>query len=149
MQHFEEPLEAPDLHIAGLRLWVHGRQFPMADDYWDGNWLQVTVHCGAPGARVWVTGPILHVSEIAHFLRGVEAIYASLQGEATLPCMEPELGVTLTAEGRGHITMVVAITPDHLSQAHRFTFTLDQSYLPPVMDYCRTLLRQYPIKGQP
>jgi hypothetical protein len=76
-------------------------------------------------------------------------IDASLQGEATLPCMEPELAVTLTAEGRGHITMVVAITPDHLAQAHRFTFVIDQSYLPPVMDSCRTLLRQYPVKGQP
>jgi hypothetical protein len=52
MLHFEEPLGAPDLQIAGLRLWVHDRQFPMADDYWDGNWLQVTVHCGAPGASV-------------------------------------------------------------------------------------------------
>jgi hypothetical protein len=121
----------------------------MADDYWDGNWLQVTVHCAAPGARVWVTGPILHVPEIAHFLRGIEALHASLQGEATLPCMEPELAVTLTAEGLGHITMVVAITPDHLAQAHRFTFHLDQSYLPPVMDSCRTILRQYPVKGQP
>ena len=149
MQNFEEPLGAPDLQVAGLRLWVHGRQFPMADDYWDGNWLQVTVHCGAPGASVWVTGPILHVPEIAQFLRGVEALHASLQGEAILPCMEPELAVSLTAERRGHMTMVVAMTPDHLFQAHRFTFTIDQSYLPPVMDSCRAILRQYPVKGQP
>jgi hypothetical protein len=63
--------------------------------------------------------------------------------------MEPELAMTLTAEGRGHITMVVDITSDHLSQAHRFTFTIDQSYLPPVIDSCRTILRQYPVKGQP
>ena len=149
MQNCEEPLGAPDLQIAGLRLWVHGRQFPMADDYWDGNWLQVTVHCAAPGAHVWVTGPILHVPEIAQFLRGVEAIHASLQGEAILPCMEPELAVTLTAERLGHITLVVAITPDHLAQTHRFTFIIDQSYLPPVIDSCRAILRQYPIKGQP
>jgi hypothetical protein len=111
--------------------------------------LHVTIHCGAPGASVWVTGPILHVSEIAHFLRGVEAMNTSLQGEATLPCMEPEFAVTLTAQELGHITMVVAITPDHLSQPHRFTFTIDQSYLPQVIDSCRTLLRQYPVKGQP
>jgi hypothetical protein len=63
--------------------------------------------------------------------------------------MEPELDVTLTAEGLGHITMVVAITPDHLSQVHRFTLVIDQSYLPPMIDSCRTLLQQYPVKGQP
>ena len=148
MSNFEEPLGAPNLHIAGLRLWVHGRQFPMADDYWDGNWLHVTVHCAAPRARVWITGPILHVPEMAHFLRGVEAIHASLQGEAILPCIEPELAVTLTAERLGHMTTVVAITPDHLSQVHRFTFALDQSYLLQVIDSCRTILRQYPMKGQ-
>jgi hypothetical protein len=101
------------------------------------------------GASVWISGPLIHLSEIAHFLRGVEAMHTSLQGEATLPCMEPEFAVTLTAQGLGHMTMVVAITPDHLSQAHRFTFALDQSYLPPVIDRCRTLLQQYPIKGQP
>ena len=100
-------------------------------------------------ASVWVTGPILHVSEIAHFVREVEAIHASLQGEATLPCMEPACAVTLTAEGLGHMTLVVTITPDHLSQAHRCTFALDQSYLPPLIASCRTLWRQYPIKGQP
>ena len=149
MHDFAEPLGAPDLQVAGLRLWVHGRQFPMADDYWDGNWLQVTVHCGAPGASVWVTGPILYVPEIARFLRGVEAIHASLHGEATLPCMEQELAVTLTVEVLGHITMVVYITSDHLSQTHRFTFVIDQNYLPPVIDSCRTILRQYPVKGQP
>jgi hypothetical protein len=121
----------------------------MADDYWDGNWLQVTVYCGAPGANVWVTGPILHVSELAHFLRGVEAIHTSLQGQATLSCMEPALAVTLITERLGHITMVVDITPDHLSQTHRFTFTIDQSYVPPVIDSCQTILRQYPVKGQP
>jgi hypothetical protein len=63
--------------------------------------------------------------------------------------MEPELAVSLTAERRGHMTMVVAITPDHLSQTHRFTFTLDQTFLPPVVDSCRTILQQYPVKGQP
>jgi hypothetical protein len=63
--------------------------------------------------------------------------------------MEPELTVKLTAEGLGHMTMIVAITPDHLSQTHRFTFTIDQSYLPPVIDSCRTLLHQYPVEGQP
>jgi hypothetical protein len=63
--------------------------------------------------------------------------------------MEPELAVSLTAERLGHITMVVDITSDHLSQAHRFTFPLDQSYLPPVIDSCRAILQQYPIKGQP
>ena len=45
-------LGEPALRIAGFQLWVHGYQFPDSNDYWDGNWLRVTVHCGAAGASV-------------------------------------------------------------------------------------------------
>ncbi|MFC4159857.1 hypothetical protein [Chitinimonas lacunae] len=41
-----EALGEPDLLIAGLRVWIHGSQFPNAVDYWDGNWLRVTAYCG-------------------------------------------------------------------------------------------------------
>ncbi len=27
----------PDLRLEGLRIWVHGRQFPDHQDYWDGE----------------------------------------------------------------------------------------------------------------
>jgi len=39
-------LGMPDLKLEGLQIWIHGRQFPDAADYWDGNWLRVTAHCG-------------------------------------------------------------------------------------------------------
>jgi len=54
----------------------------------------------------------------------------SLQGVAKLDCVEPELRVELRAVDRlGHLEMVVDITPDHLSQKHRFSIGVDQSYL--------------------
>jgi hypothetical protein len=148
MQGLENTLGEPDLQLAGLRIWIHGRQFPASDDYWDGNWMNVTVHCGAPGANVWVSGPIIHLSEIAHFLQGAAALHTSLQGEAALSCMEPELAVRLKAEDLGHIAMTVDITPDNVAQAHRFTFTIDQTYLPRVIHSCQTILQQYPVKEQ-
>ena len=44
-------LGKPDLRVAGFQLWVHGREFPDAQDEWDGNWLRLTAHCGeAAGA---------------------------------------------------------------------------------------------------
>jgi hypothetical protein len=149
MKNPEDKLGQPDLQLAGLRMWIHGRQFPSTDDYWDGNWLNVTVHCRAQSASVWTSGPIIHLSEIAHLLQGAEAMETSLQGEATLPCMEPELALTLKAEGLGHIAMVVDITPDNLSQAHHFRFEIDQTYLPHLICGCRIVLQQYPIKGLP
>jgi len=43
--------------------------------------------------------------------------------------------------------MVVEITPDHLTQRHRFEFTLDQSYLPPFIGQLRALAGRFPVRG--
>lgn len=141
--------EEPDLKIGNFEVWVHGRQFPDSYDYWDGNWLNVTAHCSAEGADVCVTGNIIHLSEIFHFVTGLEKLHSTLQCKARLACMEPELCVKMAAKSVGHIEMVVAITPDNLAQAHRFTFVIDQGDLPGAIAGCKTILDQYPIRVDP
>src|SRR5262245_58281939 len=49
-------LVEPDLKLGGFSLWVFGRQFPDANDYWDGNWLNVRARVEAPGALVEAPG---------------------------------------------------------------------------------------------
>ena len=144
-----ENLAEPDLELAGFELWIHNRQFPEAEDYWDGNWVNVTAHCAGQGASVWARGPIIHLSEVAHLLKGAEQIYATLRGEAELPCMEPELRLAFKATGSGYIKVEVAITPDHLTQQRHFIFEIDQSCLSDLLTGCRRILTAYPIKGKP
>ena len=141
-------LGTPDLKVEGLQIWVHGRQFPDAADYWDGNWLRVTAHCGGNGANVFTTGSIIHLSELDRWLVESEELLKNLKGEAKLACMEPALSVTLKSGSLGHITMEVSITPDHMSQRHWFRFEIDQSYLPPFVKQCQSILEAYPIKGR-
>lgn len=136
----------PQIELAGLRIWVHGRQFPNATDYDDANWLRVTVQCGAAGALVEVSGNILHLSEIADWLNQCEELKRTLAGVAKLECMEPELSVYLLAESLGHIAMQVRISPDHLRQKHEFEFEIDQTYLNSLTQDCRKLLAEYPLK---
>ena len=139
--------ERPDIEIAGLRIWIHGRQFPNSQDYWDGNWLHVTVHCSAKGADVRCDGNIIHLSEVAHLLSGIETLYRDLQGKAELPCMEPELWIEIMAMSLGQMEMVVKITPDNLSQKHEYLFHIDQSHLPGLISDCQSILRKYPLRG--
>ena len=61
--HGSPKLGDPDIKIAALKIWVHGRQFEDAQDYWDGNWLRVTAHCGADGGSALAHGSILHLGE--------------------------------------------------------------------------------------
>jgi len=149
MKEWKENLGNPDIKLAGLQIWIHGRQFPGAEDYWDGNWINVTVHCGANDASVWVNGNVIHLPEIEQLMTGAKTLYKELKGKAELPCMEPELSVVLEAKSLGQIEMVVNITPDNLLQSHRFTFEIDQSHLPKLIADCDTILKKYPIKGKP
>ncbi len=140
-------LGQPDLKLAGFALWIHGRQFPGVADYWDGNWLTVTAHCGAKGAEVWATGSVIHLPEIRAWIIGTQILCDTLSGTAGLDCMEEQLRVALKAETRGHISMTVEITPDHLTQQHRFEFDIDQSDLPAFLAQGWKFLAQFPLKG--
>jgi hypothetical protein len=142
----EDAAQTADLKLAGLRLWVHGRQFPDAADPWDCNWLTVTAQCDDDGARVVTRGPILHLSELERWCGEAERLLETLAGEAKLACIEPNLSVVLTATSPGHVTLDVSITPDHLTQKHWFQFNIDQSYLPSLIAACRSILEAYPLR---
>ena len=143
---FDQQLGDPDIKLAGLSIWIHRRQFPDVDDYWDGNWLVITASCEASGALVWADGPIIHLSEIKRLMDGASQMQASLSGTAELNCMEPELNLRLKMSERGQIKMEVTISHDHLAQTHWFKFDVDQSYLPKLIRDCADVLTKYPIK---
>jgi hypothetical protein len=142
-----ENLGEPDITFAGFKVWISGRQFPGTSDYWDGNWLMVTACCESPGARVWAQGPIIHLSEIQHWLTGLKGLAHSILGEAELACIEPELGAKVCLDKLGHGSLVVNITPDHMNEQHQFTFEVDQSFIPGVIRNLEKILDKYPIKG--
>ncbi len=139
----------PDLRVAGFQLWIHGRQFPEAEDDDDGNWLRVTAHCGRSGASVWVQGAILMVTDIGRFGDGCAAMLRGDTKSAALDPLEPELKLSLEAvDCLGHVRALVEITPDHLAQSHHFEFEVDQSYLPGIIRECAAIVQAYPIRGQ-
>jgi hypothetical protein len=140
------PERRSDLCCGLLSIWIVGRQFPDATDYWDGNWLNVVAHCSDGGASVTVNGTILHLGEIAAWLKDLTKMSDLLGGTAELPAIEPNLKLKLICDHLGHIQAECWITPDHLKQQHRFTFEIDQSYLPGLIGECNTILQRYPIR---
>ena len=144
-----EDLGDPALRVGGLRLWIHGRQLPDAIDYYDGNWLRVTAHCGASGASVWAQGTILMTTDIERFAGQCKELLRGTTTEAALDPLEPQLRVTITAVDRlGHLRARVEITPDHISQSHTVEFEIDQSYLPDLIDQCSLIPRDHPIRDR-
>lgn len=140
-------LGEPDLKVAGLSLWIHGYQYPDVDDYWDGNWLSATALCSHNGATVLINGAVMRTTEIDDWQRAVERLCSNLEGEAKLGCVEPEFAVTLKGASLGAVEMEVKITPDHLTQQHKFAFSIDQTYLNALSSQCARLLQSFPIRG--
>ena len=102
-----DKLGYPDIEIGGLRVWIHGREFPDSEDVWDGNWLRATAECSAEGARVTTSGAILHLLSFKRWADAVDALYESLNGRAVLEPIEPNLSVSLAGDGLGSMLVQV------------------------------------------
>ncbi len=140
------PEEAPAIEVAGLRIWVRGRQYPDAADYWDGNWLIVSAIYQSPGSTVKTAGPIIHLSEIEALQSSCEILRTTLTGTAGLSCMEPELSFEVRAVCGGRMELSVSITPNAVKESHEFREEIDQSHLSLIISACRKVLNAYPIR---
>ncbi len=144
-----DSLGAADLQIVGLRIWVHGRQFPDSTDYWDGNWLRITAYCMVGESRVRVHGSVVHLSEIAGLLRGCESLSETLAGRTGLDSMEQNLKLELIAKKLGRVAVDIQITPEPMRESHRFRDEIDQTNLPAIIAACARILEKYPLRGRP
>jgi len=138
-----------DIRLQGLEMTIQGRQFPDANDFWDGNSLIASAKCEDQGASVSITGSFVRLTELAQWLTAVETMQKTLKGSADLKTIEPLLRVQMQIDKLGHIKLSVNITPDHLGQAHRFDFSgLDQSDLPVLIGQLKAILERFPVKGK-
>ena len=141
-----DELGPPNIKLGGLELWVHGRECLGDALPWDADWLNVTAYCVAPGARVWVSGPVLSSTSFARWSAECEVLCTKLSGRAELHSYEPNLRVLLECSGSTNgIVLAVFLTPDHLRQEHRFEWELDESYLPQLLDDVRAIVHSYPV----
>ena len=144
----QEALGPPSVKLEAFQVWVHSRQFPESHDEWDGNWLNVTAHCGRGGADVWVTGAVLDTVAFLRFRDELHRLHASLTGEAELASIEPYVQVRVVAkDGTGHLTVRVELTPDNITQSHWFEFEIDQSYLPATVAQLEEVVARFPFRG--
>jgi len=144
-----ESLGPAHLKVAGLELWVHDRRSPEAQDYWEGNWLVVTVRCAAEGATIWTTGPLVRVPDLARWAAALDRLHQRPEGAgvATLSSDEPNLtAVIRSTERTGDLQLVVDITPDALTQEHRLRFAVARSELPDLVQQCRGIVKAYPVR---
>jgi hypothetical protein len=134
-----------DIELGGLRIWVHGRQFPDKTDGGFDDWLWITAQYQSFGAVVWTSGPITLTSEFHGFLRDLKVMDKELRGTAAFKSLDPGLNVSLEMNTLGQISFHVDITPDHMTQKHSFDDPINQSYLPAAIHGLQRVVDQYKL----
>ena len=143
-----ESLGEPSLAIAGFQLWVHGYEKPDRTDGTDGEWLLVTAHAASGEASVWVSGAIVWLPDLKLFGEECDALRQGQAAVAELPKMEPNLSISIRPVDKlGHFRVTVEITPEHLTQEHRFSFEIDPSQLAAISKACQAIVRKFPVRG--
>jgi hypothetical protein len=140
----------PDIELDGLSIWVLGRQFPEASDFYDANWLVLRATMQRGLTSVTTEGAILMTTDFEQFRDQLAFMNDTLTGEASLSGHEPNLSVTLHAGRLGHIGGQTEITPDHLAEHHSFEIGgLDQTHLPALIAACDAIIERYPVVNRP
>jgi hypothetical protein len=142
-------LGPPDLKVLGFQLWISGREFRESQDYNDGNWLNITAHCGGGGSSAWVTGPYICLSEIQGWLKSCETLAETKEGTAELETIEPELNVLLNSKSQDSIEMEVTISHQPYSQQHKSAYELKLTHLNTLIQDLKAIMDKYPIRGCP
>jgi hypothetical protein len=104
--------------------------------------------CKAQGASVWISGDILHNTEIAEWLVSLGNLNSTLSGEVILPMFERYASVKITTEAYERFYMKIEISPEHIFQRHYFKFWASQNCLNDLIAGCRRMLTNFPIKGE-
>jgi hypothetical protein len=120
-----------------------------ATDYWDGNWLVTPIEVAAGGFKGRVAAA-LRAEELAGFLEGLERMWDSLEGEATLESMETWLSLRVSIDRSGHLEVHGTLT-DEPGIGNSLTFDiadLDQTDLPTMTRSLGEAVRKFPVIGK-
>jgi hypothetical protein len=127
---------------------VQRRGYPLADDYWDGNWLVVDMSIEMWSWRGRYEA-LLRADEFERFLEGLRPLQADLVGTATFASMEAWLFLHLTGDGLGHIDVEGDASALHENGTNlSFRTTLDQSFLPGLIRELEAVMSAFPVVGE-
>jgi len=138
-------LEEPNIRIAGFQIWIHGAQLVDSKNYFEGDWLRATVHCGAEGSEVWLRNAILKSSELEKWMISSEEVLRSQEVSSVFECEQEDFSVILHARSNDELEMEVKITPNSRSQQHSYKFEIIQKDLVQLIASCGKVLKQYSI----
>ncbi|WP_216319320.1 WapI family immunity protein [Deinococcus aestuarii] len=143
----------PDLRLKGFRLWVHGREFPDAQDYWTGNWLVISAELHSGHGRAWVErSACLMTADLAHFLNRVDQEDKDggpSRWELTLENpLEPEVACAFARTDAG-LRAILTLTANPTHELHRACLNVSETEWQDFKAQLHVLVERYPVRAIP
>lgn len=87
------------------------------------------------------------VSDIGRFQVQLKGLLEGGKDTAVLDPLEQELRISIERrDSLGHFLVKIEITPDPITQNHRFEFEIDQTYIRDMIAECETITKKIPIR---
>jgi len=142
----------PDLEIINLKIWIHDREQPNSEDYYEGNWLNITAECESninkfEGSKIWTEGSYLLTWEIYGIQERLNSFYNNFEGTLEFRFMEePFLALNFEAINSEKVAIEISISPD-VDKTHKYYYQTDKSYILEIISQCKKILSKFPIKA--
>ena len=120
-----------------------------AQDYWDGNWVNVDIEIDA-GCFRGRCSAYLRAEELKDFHDAIARLYSFDSKEAKFKTMEEQLSINISGDGLGHFTADCEAV-DQVGIGNRLNFTLffDQTEIPTILKGLEVVVKEYPVIGNP
>lgn len=144
-----QQLGIPDLHMLALQVWVHGRECsnPIGD-YWDDNWLLVTIHGGTKNSDVWIVNTAaIHLSDFISLRGWFQRLHDGIENELAFSFIEPYLSLSVKNQSAEKLDIIITLTPDMALENHEYIHSVEKSQLEAIFVELDEILRKYPIIG--
>ncbi|KRW67430.1 hypothetical protein AO741_20765 [Pseudomonas sp. TTU2014-105ASC] len=126
---------------------VHGYEREPVGEYYDDNWVRVSVHVNV-GSFSGLFDATFLTSELAEFRVSVSSLYESLVGVARFTTLEDQLSLELAGDGRGHIQLKgVAIDAPGIGNRLEFQMALDQGHLSAALRGLDGIASSFPVRA--
>lgn len=126
---------------------VHGYERGPTGDYYDDNWVRVSVRVSV-GAFSGSFDATFLAPEFVEFREGLSLLYESLKGVARFSTLEQQLSLELTGDGRGHIALKgLAIDAAGIGNRLEFVLALNQGHLSSALKGLDEIIGSFPVRA--
>ena len=117
--------------------------------YWDANWINARVEIKARSFSGTYLAQ-LQTLDFSQFKKGVESLYANLEGITQFNSMEDWLKIIIRGDGIGHFDVECeACDIPGTGNRLEFKMEIDQTEIPRLIDQLDDILTKFPVRGQP